>query len=96
MNNRFRALVESLVYCLCFSIVWIAVAPLSEGIAATTPVDPAPLAPLSDDMLFAKTIALYDVTRMNAVLDIGYVQGSKLHCEMLDSSVLQVLSGELW
>lgn len=76
MNNRFRVFVESLVYCLCFSIVWIAVAPLSESLAATTNVDSVSVAPLNDDMIFTKTIALDDVTRvnlaMNAALDIRF------------------------
>ena len=46
MNNRFRAFVESFVYCLCFSTVWIAVAPLSESIAATTSVNSVSVTPL--------------------------------------------------
>lgn len=65
MNNRFRVLVESFIYCLCFSTVWIAVAPLSESIAATASVDSVSAIPLDANMLVTKTIALDDVTRVN-------------------------------
>lgn len=76
MNNRFRGFVESLVYCLCFLTVWIAVGPLSESVAATTNVASVSVVPLDDDILFTKTIALDDVTRVNlavnAALDIRF------------------------
>lgn len=65
MNNRFRALVESFIYCLCFSTVWIAVAPLAEGVAVTASVDSVPAAQLNTDMLFTKKIALGDTSRMS-------------------------------